>query len=47
LLSGNVGKRFDEVIDPAILVLSEELREKMRKKRWKRGRKFRNRIAPR
>jgi hypothetical protein len=35
----------DEVIDAAILVLSEELREMVREKRGKRGRKCRNQIA--
>ena len=35
----------DEVIDAAILVLSEELREIVREKRRKRGRKCRNWIA--
>ena len=38
---------FDEVIDAAILVLSEELREIVREKRRKRGRKCRNWIAHR
>ena len=37
----------DEVIDAAILVLSEELREMVREKRRKRGRKCRNWIARR
>ena len=37
----------DEVIDAAILVLNEELREIVRGKRKKRGRKCRNRIARR
>jgi len=36
-----------EVIDAAILVLSEELTEIVREKRRKRGRKCRNWIAPR
>jgi len=36
---------IDEVIDAAILVLSEELREIVREKRSKRGRKCRNWIA--
>jgi hypothetical protein len=38
---------IDEVIDAAILVSSEEIREKAREKRKKRGRKCRNRIARR
>jgi hypothetical protein len=38
---------IDEVIDGAILVLSEELRQMMREKRRKRGLKFRNWIARR
>jgi hypothetical protein len=38
---------IDEVIDGAILVLSEELREMMREKRRKRGLKFRNWIVRR
>jgi len=36
---------IDKVIDGAILVLSEELREIVREKRRKRGRKCRNWIA--
>ena len=36
---------IDEVIDAAVLVLREELREIVREKRWKRGRKCRNWIA--
>ena len=38
---------IDKVIDAAILVLSEELREIVREKRRKRGRKCRNWIAHR
>jgi len=38
---------IDEFIDDAILILSEELREMVREKRRKRGRKFRNWIARR
>jgi hypothetical protein len=38
---------IDEVIDAAILVLSEELREIVKEKRRKRGRKCRNWIAHR
>jgi hypothetical protein len=38
---------IDEVIDAAILVSSEELREIVREKRRKRGRKCRNWIARR
>jgi hypothetical protein len=38
---------IDEVTDAAILVLSEELREIVREKRGKRGRKCRNWIARR
>jgi hypothetical protein len=38
---------IDEVIDAAILVSSEELREMVREKRRKRGCKCRNRIAHR
>ena len=41
------GSAIDEVIDVAILVLSEELREIVREKRKKRGRKCRNWIARR
>jgi len=39
------GNAIDGVIDAAILVLSEELREIVREKRRKRGRKCRNWIA--
>jgi hypothetical protein len=38
---------IDEVVDAAILVLSEELREILREMRRKRGRKCRNWIARR
>ena len=38
---------IDEVIDAAVLVLSDELREILREKRRKRGRKCRNWIARR
>jgi hypothetical protein len=38
---------IDEVVDAAILVLSKKLREIVREKRRKRGRKCRNWIARR
>jgi len=45
---GQCGKKsIDEIFDAAILVLSEELREMVREKRRKRGRKCRNWIARR
>jgi len=45
LLSDNVENATDEVIDAAILVLSEELKEIVREKRRKHGHKCRNWIG--